>query len=283
MEISHPDKILFPKGKITKLEFAQYYGKVAKLMVPLLKNRPISMKKYPHGIKEEGFFQKNAGEGVPDFVKTVKIGRKGKNAIEMILCNDKKTLVWLANQNCITPHIWLSKVDKPNHPDRMIFDLDPPSKKGFSSVVEAAFVLKDILEKQYKLKTFVMTTGSRGVHVVVPLKRTRTFDEVRDFARSVAEILVEEDPKKYTLEIRKNKRRGRLFIDVMRNTKGATAVAPYSVRPKEGAPVATPITWKELKSSSLRSDSFNIRNFQKRLKKNPWSGFEKAAKTLPKK
>lgn len=280
VEITHPDKILFPKSKITKQDLADYYASAAKLMVPLIKDRPISMKKFPQGIGEEGFFQKNAGEGLPSWVKTKTIGRKGKDSIKMILCNDKDTLVWLANQNCITPHIWLSKVDKPNHPDRMIFDLDPPSKKGFSSVVEAAFLLKDILEKDYKLKTFVMTTGSRGLHVVVPIKRTKTYVKVREFARSVAKILVDSDPKKYTTEIRKNKRRGRLFIDVMRNSKGATAVAPYSVRAKEKATIAMPIAWKELEDSSLKSDSFNIKNASKRLKKNPWSNIEKSAKTI---
>jgi len=280
VEITHPDKVLFPKGKITKQDLADYYGSVARLMIPLIKNRPISMKRYPRGIKGEGFFQKNAPEGMPSFVKTVKVARREKGAIHMILCNDKDTLLWLANQNCITPHIWLSKIDKPDYPDRMIFDLDPPTRKGFSNVVEAAFLLRNILEKSCKLKTFVMTTGSRGLHVVVPLKRTRTYDQVREFAREVADQIAEEDPKKYTTEARKEKRRGRLYLDVMRNSKGATAVAPYSVRPKEGAPIATPISWEELKDSSLRSDSFHIRNFQKRLRKNPWSGMDRFAKTL---
>ncbi|NGX27791.1 MAG: hypothetical protein K940chlam6_01729 [Chlamydiae bacterium] len=280
VEITHPDKVLFPKGKITKKEMADYYGSVARLMVPLIKNRPISMKRYPRGIKGEGFFQKNAPQGMPSWVKTVKVSRKEKGAIQMILCNDKNTLLWLANQNCIAPHIWLSRIDKPDHPDRLIFDLDPPARKEFSGVVEAAFALRDILEKQHKLKTFVMTTGSKGLHVVVPLKRTRTFDQVRGFARDIAEELAEKEPKKYTTAARKEKRRGRLYLDVMRNSKGATAVAPYSVRPKEGAPIATPISWAELKDSSLRSDSFNIRNIQKRLRKNPWVGMDHAAKTL---
>lgn len=198
----------------------------------------------------------------------------------MILCDDKNTLLWLANQNCITPHIWLSKIDKPDYPDRMIFDLDPPARKGFSVVVEAALLLREILEKKHKLKTFIMTTGSRGLHVVIPIKRNRKYEDVRHFAREIADELTASDPKKYTTEARKEKRRGRLYIDVMRNSKGATAVAPYSVRPREGAPIATPISWSELKDSSLRSDSFHIRNIQKRLRKNPWSGMERSAKTI---
>jgi len=280
VEITHPDKVLFPKGKITKKEFADYYAAAARLMVPHLKNRPLSMKRYPKGIKQPGFFQKNAPQGMPSWVKTVKIGKKEGGAIDMILCNDKNSLLWLANQNCIAPHIWLSRVDKPDHPDRLIFDLDPPSGKDFASVVEAALLLRKILEKKHKLKTFVMTTGSKGLHVVVPIKRTRTYDEVREFAKEVAEELTKEDPKKYTTAVRKEKRRGRIYIDVMRNSHGATAVAPYSARPREGAPIATPLNWAELKSPSLRSDSYNIRNIKPRLRKNPWSRMEASAKVL---
>ncbi len=280
MEISHPDKILFPKDKITKQELADYYASVSRLMLPLIKNRPISMKRYPRGIKQPGFFQKNAPEGMPSWVKTSKVSRKEREAIHMILCNDKKTLLWLANQNCITPHIWLSRVDKPLFPDRMIFDLDPPPRKGFKDVVEGAFMLKQALEKTFKLTPYVTTTGSKGLHVVVPIKRTRHFDEVRAFARSVAEHLVEYDPKKFTMQVRKNKRQGRLFIDILRNGEKQTVMAPYSVRPLDGAPIATPLSWDELKKSDLRSDTYNIRNFHKRLKKNPWAGMDRSAKNL---
>ncbi|MBS0629649.1 MAG: non-homologous end-joining DNA ligase [Verrucomicrobia bacterium] len=280
--LSHPDKLLFPKSKITKQQLWDYYEKVAKLMLPLIKNRPISMKRYPEGIKGEGFFQKNAPQGTPDWVKTVEVKREERDKIDMILCNDKSTLLWLANLDCITPHIWLSKIDKPDFPDRLVFDLDPPPKKGFAIVVEAALLLKEILEKKYKLKTFVTTTGSKGLHVVVPIKRTRHFDEARAFARQIAEHLVELEPQKYTTESRLAKRRGRLYIDTVRNAKGQTVMAPYAVRPIEGAPVAAPLFWKELEEKGLKSTSFNIHNIDKRLKKNPWAGIARAAKTLPK-
>jgi bifunctional non-homologous end joining protein LigD len=281
VKLSHPDKVMFPKGKITKQELFDYYGKVARLMLPLIKNRPISQLRYPQGIKGEGFFQKNAPQGMPQWVKTEKVAREERDAIHMVLCNDKSTLLWLANQDCITPHIWLSKIDKPDFPDRMIFDLDPPPKKGFGVVVKAALKLKEVLEKEYGLKTFVTTTGSKGLHVVVPIKRTRHFNEVRAFARSIAEKMVEAEPKKYTLESRIAKRGGRIYIDVVRNAKGQTVMAPYAVRPKEGAPVATPLFWKELEDPKLKSTSFNIRNIDQRLKKNPWAGIDKAAKALP--
>lgn len=279
VEITHPEKILFPKGKITKKEVADYYAKVSRLMLPHIKNRPISMKRFPKGIKQEGFFQKNAPEGMPKWVKTAKVSRE-KGSMEMVLCNDKNTLIWLANQNCITPHIWLSKIDKPQYPDRMVFDLDPPPRKGFATVVEAALLLRDILQKKYQLKAFVTTTGSRGLHVVVPIKRKHKFAEVSKFARQVAQILIDTDPKKYTLHQRKEKRKGRLYIDIMRNGKGQTVMAPYSLRPKEGAPVATPLSWDELKNRSLRADSFTIHTIGTRLKKNPWAGMERSAKTL---
>lgn len=280
IDITHPDKVLFPKSKITKKELAEYYLAVAKYMLPLIKNRPISMKRYPSGIKQEGFFQKNAPEGHPDWIKTVPIGRKEKEGIHMVLCNDLASLLWMANQNCITPHIWLARFDQPHQPDRLIFDLDPPPQKGFEMVVLGANALREILEKKLKLKTFVNTTGSKGVHVVVPIKRELDFDEVRKFAHEIAQLLVKKDPTKFTLEVRKEKRRGRLFIDILRNAYGQTVTAPYSVRALEGGPVAMPITWEELNQKSLTSTSFNIRNIHKRLKKNPWSNLERSSKSI---
>ena len=280
VEITHPEKILFPKGKITKQQLVDHYSRVSSKMLPLIKDRPISMLRFPHGINEEGFFQKNAPEGIPSWVKTVKVERKEKEAIHMILCNDKETLLWLTNQNCITPHIWLSKYDRPDIPDRMIFDLDPPPRKDFKIVVEGAFFLKEVVEQKFHLKPFVTTTGSKGLHVVIPIKRKFSFDDIRSFAREIAEILVKEEPKKYTTEPRKEKRKGRLYIDTLRNGHGQTVVAPYSVRPYEGAPVATPLFWEELKDPHLRSDAYHIDNMERRLKKNPWQRIEESAKTL---
>lgn len=279
--LAHPDKILFPKSKITKQELWDYYAKVSKWMVPLIKNRPISMKRYPRGISDEGFFQKNAPQGMPDWVKTAEVKREEKEPINMILCNDKSTLLWMTNLDCITPHIWLSKIDKPDFPDRMVFDLDPPPKKSFKTVIEAAFLLKDILENEYKLKTFVTTTGSKGLHIVVPIRRTRHFDEVRAFAKEIAAQLCAAEPTKYTTESRLNKRRGRLYIDTVRNARGQTVMAPYAVRPLEGAPIAAPLFWEELKRPGLKSTSFTVHNIDKRLKKNPWAGIDRAAKALP--
>lgn len=280
VEITHPDKVLFPKEKITKEEIARYYQSVSRLMLPLLKDRPISMHRFPEGIKKEGFFQKHAPETLPSWIKTAKVGRKGKEAIYMLLCQEKATLLWLANQNCITPHIWLSKIDKPDLPDRMIFDLDPSTKEGFALAVKGALLLREILEKQLKLKAFVTTTGSKGLHVVVPIKREFSFAKVAAFAREIAEQIVEQDPKLFTLEVRKEKRKGKVYIDVLRNGPRQTVVAPYSVRALSGAPVATPLFWEELKDKKLTSSRYTIRNIQGRLKKNPWRGIEQAARRL---
>ncbi|HSX12445.1 MAG TPA: non-homologous end-joining DNA ligase [Rhabdochlamydiaceae bacterium] len=278
--ITHPDKLLFPKSKIKKQELADYYRTVSKWMLPLIKDRPISMKRYPQGIAKIGFFQKNVPEGHPAWIKTVRVGREGKESIQMLLCNELPTLLWLANQNCITPHIWLSRIDKPHTPDRLIFDLDPPPKGGFQAVAHGAFALKEILEKKLKLKTFVNVTGSKGVHIVVPIKREYDFDKVRSFARAIASYLAKKEPNKFTTEVRKEKRRGRVYIDVVRNAFGQTVVAPYAVRALEGASVAAPISWEELKNRSLKSNSFTIRNIKSRLRKNPWASLERSSKSL---
>jgi len=280
VEITHKDKLLFPKDKISKEDLAKYYARVAKQMLPLIRDRPISMLRFPDGINKIGFFQKRAPETTPKWIRTAKVKRKTEGPIPMILCQEKDALIWLANQNCITPHIWLSKIDKPDLPDRMIFDLDPPTKKEFPAVVEAALLLKEILEKKTKCKAFVMTTGSKGLHVVVPIQRKLPFDALRAIARQIAEELVKKDPKKFTMETRKNKRRGRVYIDVLRNGFAQTSVAPYAVRALPGAPVATPLFWKELQDKKLRSDFYTLRTIGARLQKNPWKGIEKSAKSV---
>jgi bifunctional non-homologous end joining protein LigD len=186
VEITNPNKILFPKSKITKEEFVDYYKFIAKKMLPLIKDRPISMQRFPGGINGIVFFQKNVFEYFPSWIKTVSVKRKNKENIKMALCNDRDSLLYLANQVCV-PHVWLSRKDKLDYPDRMIFDLDPP-KDDFPSVVKASLDLKKMLD-ELKLPSFVMTTGSKGLHVVIPIKREKKFDEVRHFARKIAENL----------------------------------------------------------------------------------------------
>ena len=283
MKLTHEEKILFPKSKITKKELAAYYAHVFKWMLPLVKDRPISMQRYPRGIQEEGFFQKNLSESAPSYVKRAKVARAGKPPIQMVLCNDKNTLQWLVNECSITLHTWLSRFDLPKIPDRLIFDLDPPSTSKFSLAIQAAKMLREILENKFKLKAFVSTTGSKGLHLVVPIKRKWDFDRTRLFAQKVGHLLVEKDPKKFTMEPRKNKRRGKLYIDTLRNGYAQTVVAPYSVRALEGAPVAVPLFWEELDKKNFHGSYFNIQSVIQRIESgnNPWRGIEKSGRSLP--
>jgi len=267
VEITNPDRILFPADKITKLDLIEYYQSVAPIMIPHTKGRPISMQRFPTGIDKEGFYQKDAGEYFPLWVPIEPIKKESGKAVNYVVIDNEATLIYLANQACITPHLWLSKIDNLDYPDRMIFDLDPAHKSiTFKQIVQTALQLKELLEK-VGLTPFVMTTGSRGLHVTVPLDRKANFDQVRTFARDVAAYVVDQNPKLLTLETRLNKRGKRIFIDWLRNGFGATGVAPYAVRAHDGAPVATPLTWAELKDPKLNAQSYTIKNIGKRINK----------------
>jgi len=277
--ITHGDKIIFPRAKIQKYELIEYYYNIADVMLPYMKNHCISMHRFVDGISKPGFYQKNAGDYFPSWIKTKAIEKQDDGIVNYVVCNDAATLVYLANQLCLTLHIWLSKIDKLNFPDRMIFDLDP-SVKGFAPIRTAARHLKKLLEDELGLTSFIMTTGSRGVHVVVPLDRKSDFDFVKDFSRDVAQLLAAQHPQTLTVELRKAKRGKRIFIDYLRNAFAQTGVAPYSVRAKPGAPVATPIEWSEL--GKVTADKFTIKTIFKRLskKKDPWKNIDKHARSL---
>jgi len=281
IEITHGDKILFPHSGITKTEFVNYYYRIAPIMLPYLKNRPLTMLRYVNGIGEDGFYQKDVSSYFPSWIKRVTINKRESGAVHYMLCDSAAALVYIANQLCITPHVWLSHADKLDNPDRIIFDLDPGIKTDFAVVRITAKKLKKILEA-HGLTPFVMTTGSKGLHVVVPIKPTHDFDHVRAFARSIAQELVEQDTKRLTLETRKAKRRGRLYVDVMRNAFGQTGVAPYAVRAREGAPVATPIDWSEL-TAAMHPRRYTIKNIFKRLarKGDVWHDMQQYAVALP--
>ncbi len=276
VELSNLDKILFPKSNITKGDLIKYYASIADIMLPFIKNRPLTMYRFPNGINEEGFYQKDAAEYFPDWIERIPVEKKGDGVVNYVNCTTKAALVYLANQACITPHIWLSKLPDLNKPDRMIFDLDPAGKATFALVRNAALDFKGLLEDQ-GLTSFVMTTGSRGLHVVVPLKPEYYFNEVRSYARLLAQILVQENPKNYTLEMRKAKRENRIFIDFLRNSWSATAVAPFAVRTKEHAPVATPLYWDEVHDARLSPQKYRIGNVFDYLKThgNPWQDIER--------
>jgi bifunctional non-homologous end joining protein LigD len=277
--LTHSDKVLFPEDGLTKEDLAAYYRDVAPAMVGLVRDRPVSLLRFNDGIARKGFFQKNVEKGAPPWVKRVRVAKKG-GSLWHVLANDAATLVWLANQNCITPHVWLSRADRLERPDRMIFDLDPASGDEFALVRRTARELGEVL-REAGVEPFAMTTGSKGIHVVVALQRRYAFGAVRDAALAVAEELVRRRPKDLTTEFYKRKRGGRLFVDVNRNAYAATAVPPYGVRPLAGAPVATPLAWDELSDRRLSAQRWTIRTV---LDRDPdvWSAIRGAAGGLPK-
>ncbi len=282
ISLSSLDKIWFPKSKITKGEIIDYYAHVADYCIDHVKNHPLTMQRFPDGIKGESFYQKNAGTYFPDWIKTVGIGKEEGGTVHYVIGNNPATIVYLANQGAFTLHSWLSKYDKLHTPDRMIIDLDP-SKDDFAGVRKAALLIKEIFD-DLDIPCFAMTTGSRGMHIYVPLKRVHTFDYVADFSYAIAQKMMEERPGQFTLEVRKAKRKGRIFIDTLRNRYSATSVMPYSVRPKEKAPVAAPLFWDEVSDSRLTSQKFNINNILSRLNSDgdPWVHVDDHAISLKK-
>jgi bifunctional non-homologous end joining protein LigD len=279
VEISNDGNVLFPADGITKGELVEYYRRMAKVMLPYLRGRPVMMHRFPNGINRPGFYQKEIGAHFPAWIHRVAVPKVG-GKVTHVVCDDAATLVYLADQACITPHAWLSRIDQLDRPDQIIFDLDPQAH-DFSIVRRAARDLRELLE-ELGLAVFVKTTGSRGLHVVIPIQRAGTFDATRAFARRVAEVLVGRNPDELTIEARKAKRKGRLLIDVMRNSYAQTAVAPYAVRAKPGAPVAAPLTWEEVASSLFTPEQYTLRNVSRLLAKrpDPWTGMFRQARAL---
>lgn len=284
VDITHANKVLFGTSGLTKKDLINYYLTVTPIIMPYLHNRTISMQRFPQGIDHEsGFFQKDAGDYFPSWITLLPLEKEHGGITKYVVINKPETLIYLANQNCITIHPWLSKTDKLHKPDRLIFDLDPSEKTPFSVVQKVAKKLKQLLD-ELELTSFYMLTGSRGVHVVIPLKRVHSFEETNDFAHMIADLLASQFPEFITSELHKSKRGKRVFIDWLRNNYGATAVAPYAVRAYENAPVAMPITWKELQAKGLTSQKYTIKNAMKRINKvgDIWHDIQKYATTLTK-
>lgn len=282
IELTSTDKVLFPEDGITKGDLIGYYKRIANIMLPYMRGRPVMMHRFLQGIKHEGFYQKEVGDYFPEWLKRISMKKVEGGSTTYLVCDDAATLVYLAEQDCITPHVWLSRIDQPDNPDLLIFDLDP-SDSDFEPVRRVAFSLRDLLS-QIGMVVFVKTTGSRGLHVTVPLDRSSSFNQVRTFAEDVAKLLASRHSEHMTIEQRRDKRRGRVYIDTMRNSYGQTAVAPYAVRAKPGAPMATPLDWEELKNPGLNSQSYTLTNIFKRLDQNgdPWVGIWHAACSLDK-
>jgi bifunctional non-homologous end joining protein LigD len=277
IEVTHGDRVLFPDDGITKAEVVEHYRLVAPLMLPYLRGRPISMQRVRDNIYAQVFYQKDAPAHFPDWIERVTVPKFG-GTVTHALCNDAASLVYLANQGCITPHIWLSRVGALDKPDRMIIDLDP-GDGGVADARFAAHLAREVLTEA-GLVPYLMATGSRGYHVVMPLRPVADFEHVRAVAFALAEELARRAPDRLTTEFYKEKRDGRLFLDCNRNAWAQTAVPPYAIRPKRGAPVAVPLSWDEL--DTAEPDDWNVRNIARRLadRADPWHGFGPHMRTL---
>lgn len=279
VRITSPDKVLFPADGVTKADLASYYQRVCEWMLPHVRDRPVSMQRFPDGIAKKGFFHKDVPSYFPDWIGRVEVPKHGGSVTHAVITG-ADTLTYLVGQNTITPHVWMSRADRPDQPDRMVFDLDPPGD-DFAAVRRAARQTGELL-REIGLAPYAQVTGSRGVHVWVPLRRRAAADEVKDFALEVAHVLAARSPDALTTEFRKAKRGGRILVDVFRNGYAQTAVPPYAVRPRDGAPVATPIAWEELSESKLRPDRWTVGNVIRRLsaKGDPWEGIASDARGL---
>ncbi|HLI58354.1 MAG TPA: non-homologous end-joining DNA ligase [Solirubrobacteraceae bacterium] len=279
--ISHPNKALFAEPEVTKLALARYYEQVGEAMVPHVRGRPLALESYPGGIERESFFAKTAPAHFPDWIARVTVPKRG-GTITQVTAEEPATLVFLAGQNVITPHVWLSRADRPHEPDRLTIDLDPAPGVRFAEVRAAARAAGERL-RDAGLATYAMVTGSRGVHVVCPLRRGPEFPAVHRFARALAEAMVQEDPGRLTLEWHRAERGRRIYLDVNRIAYAQHAVAPYGARPRPGAPVAMPIHWEELEDRRLAPDRWTVRNAPRRLSAegDPWRAIARHARRLP--
>jgi bifunctional non-homologous end joining protein LigD len=275
VRVTHPDKVLFPDGGLTKSDLVDYYARVAEHMLPHVRERPVSMQVFHEGVTKPGHFMKNAPDYFPSWVKRVTVPKKG-GTVTHVVADNAATLVLLANHNVITPHVWTSRVDRLERPDRLIVDLDPEGEDDFGRVQAGARLMKDIYEA-VGLAPFVMTTGSRGLHVVAPVRRELDFDGVLELANQIARAGTAAQPDDLTTAFKKDERGGRVFVDVLRNRWAQTAVPPYAVRPRPEAPVATPLRWEELDSAHPRR--WTVRNLDERLAQagDAWAGIAAAA------
>jgi len=261
--ITHPEKILFPDNGITKRELASYYEMIAPVMLPHLRRRPITMERYHRGITAPGFFQKDVSKGFPEWLKRVEVPKKD-GTVHHPLANDTRSLLWLANQNSITIHVWPSRTPNLYNPDICIFDLDPSQEDAVEPLRNAALHLRDLLA-ELGLPSWIKTSGSKGFHIAVPLDGKSDFGVVARFAHTVGKIMVQRDPDNLTQEFSKADRGGRILVDTGRNGYSATYAATYTVRAKPGAPVSAPCTWEELERGKVGPRTFTLRNMAERI------------------
>lgn len=262
-EITHPDKVLFPDDGITKGDLARYYEAVAPLILPHLSGRPLTMERFPAGIRAKGFLQKDVSKGAPAWLERVEVPKRDGGATHYPVIGDARSLMWLANQNCITPHVWVSRVPTLEVPDLCVFDLDP-STDDLAKVRDAALAVRDLLD-DLGLPSFIKTSGSKGYHILVPLDGAADAETVGTFALGAGALLVKRHPALFTQEFIKVDRGDRVLVDTGRNWPGATCAAVYAVRAKPGAPVSAPCTWEEIERGVIAPRTLTLRTIPERL------------------
>lgn len=278
VEVSRPDKELFGEGGASKQELIDHYLTVSEVMLPHVRDRPMTLERYPDGIGSHQVFTKEIPKYFPGWIARAKLPKAG-GEVSYVVCNERATLAYLANQACITMHVGLSRIAKPDHPDQIVFDLDPPEPDPvrLRSVVGE---LRGVLD-ELDLASVVKASGSKGLHVVVPLDGKAPFDDVRLFTRDVAKLVASRAPDLITIEQRKEKRSGRLFLDWYRNSYGATVVAPWTVRPLPNSPVAVPLAWEEIDDSGFHPQMFSMKDAARRAgEPDRWKGWRRRARSL---
>jgi bifunctional non-homologous end joining protein LigD len=282
VQLSHLDKVFFPDEGITKGDLIEYYRQVAPRIIGYLRDRPLVMGRYPDGIAGHAIVQKNVPGHFPEWVSRAEVGKKDGTVCQVV-CDKPATLVYLANQACVEMHRFLSRLGALDRPDDLVFDLDPPDEAAFSQACGTALELRRLLAQELGLAPYVKTTGGKGLHVHVPLRPEQDFAVARDFARDVASVLASRSPRRLTVDQRKEQRGDRLYLDVMRNSYAQTAVAPFSVRARPGAPVATPVHWAEVEAGELSPRDFTLRTIAGRLegRDDPWADMTRHRRALP--
>jgi bifunctional non-homologous end joining protein LigD len=277
--ITHPEKVLFPDDGITKGELAAYYERIAPVMLPHIVRRPVTMERFPRGISHKGFIQKDVSKGFPEWLERVEVPKKN-GVVHHPLVTDTRSLLWLVNQNSISPHVWTSRAPDVYHPDVCVFDLDP-SVDDARMLRDAALALRDLLE-EIGLPSWVKTSGSKGFHIAVPLDGKADMGEVERFAHAVGAVLVRRDPENLTQHFYKEDRGRRILVDTGRNGWSATHAVVYAIRARPGAPVSAPCTWEELESGQVEPRTFTLKNMTARIEAvgDLWSGMRRRQRSL---
>jgi len=277
--ITHPEKVLFPDDGITKGDLAAYYDAVAPVIVPHLRGRPVTMERYPAGIGQQGFWQKDVSKGFPAWLQRVEVPKKN-GVVHHPVITDTRSLLWIANQNTITLHVWTSRIPRLNYPDLCVFDLDP-STDDAAAVRAAAVGLRDLLA-ELALPSWIKTSGSKGFHIVVPVDGKTHIGHVARFANAVGTLFVSLAPDRLTQEFSKADRGGRIYVDTGRNGYSATFAAVYAVRARRGAPVSAPCTWEEVERGAVHPTTFTVRDMPDRIAKvgDLWADMRRRGRSL---